>query len=305
MCLLLPYRYETGGDAEIFPLSRVTLAPEVDGLVEWVFVNGGEWVTAGTVLARMADYRQLNELRILESDIAAKRFDIERYRTTPLPEEVALAEEKVASARIQRRYSEDKLKRQEELLAQNFISSQAFEDSRNLADRDRQTLSEALSSLAALKAQVNPYQIETLKAELQKLEREADYYREQLKRTNLFSPIDGQVITPDLQYLRNSYLEAGTTFAQIEDTRTVLLHVAVPESDVGDLSLGARIRLKLWAYQGREFSGTVDEIQPSTEKADFGRIVYGSPADRSAQDPSRSLRNLGQLLFGIVFKTRG
>lgn len=258
--LCLPYQYEVSGTAEVFPAAKVTIAAETDGVVEAVNFKGGESVKTGQVLAQLADYKQTNDLKTVEAEIVSKQNEILRYRTTPSLEEIRLAEEKVATARQQVRYSIEKVQRQGSLLAQGFISSQAFEDTKNALDRDKQALEEAVKSLDSLKAQVNPYQIRQLEADLEKLRQEARFHSEQLRRTRLSAPIDGRIITPDLQNLRNTYLEAGQKFAEIEDARTMLLHVAVPEADAWDVATGASVTLKLWAYPNRDFPGNVDEI---------------------------------------------
>ena len=150
--------------------------------------------------------------------------------------------------------------RQEALALQGFISPQALSDVRAVTIRDKQALEEAVASLNSIKAQVNPYQIQGLIADLMKMQRQADYDREKLRRTQLISPIDGQIVTTDLQYLRNSFLEAGAKFADIEDVRSVNVQISVPEADLSDVSIGAPITLKLSAYSDREFMGKVNEI---------------------------------------------
>lgn len=258
--LFLPYRYETGGDAEVFPSARVTITVDTDGILEEINFNGGEHVKAGTVLARISDYNQSYALRMLEADIESKKYEIRQYQTTPSIEDIRLAEEKIRSARLQAEYSAEKLVRQEALALQGFISPQALSDVRATTIRDKQALEEAVANLKSIKAQVNPYQIQGLIADLMKMQRQADYDREKLRRTQLISPIDGQIVTTDLQYLRSSFLEAGMKFADIEDVRSVNVHISVPEADLSDVSIGAPITLKLSAYSDREFEGKVSDI---------------------------------------------
>ena len=258
--LFLPYRYETGGDAEVFPSARVTITVDFDGILEEINFKGGEHVKAGTVLARISDYNQFYALHMLEADIESQKYKIKQYQTTPSIEDIRLAEEKIRSARLQAEYSTEKLVRQEALALQGFISPQALSDVRAVTIRDKQALEEAVASLNSIKAQVNPYQIQGLIADLMKMQRQADYDREKLRRTQLISPIDGQIVTTDLQYLRNSFLEAGAKFADIEDVRSVNVQISVPEADLSDVSIGAPITLKLSAYSDREFMGKVNEI---------------------------------------------
>lgn len=273
-CLFLPYQYETGGNAEVFPSARVSITADIEGIIEEVYFKGGERVQPGTVLARIADYNQINQLNILDAEIEGKRYEIERYRSTPSIEDIKLAEKKISIAKTHAQYSQEKLKKQESLFEKGFISLQALEDARVTAERDKQLLDEAIASLKALKAQINPFQIETLKTELEKLQRQASYNREKLRRTNLVTPIGGRIVTTDLQYQLSSYLEAGKKFADIEDTDTIIVRAAIPESDLFEISDKAPLTLKLYAYPNRKFEGVVDEIEVIANTADYGRVVY-------------------------------
>lgn len=270
---LLPYRYEMGGDAEVLPLVRATISPEMDGVIEEIFVSSGQQVKAGTVLARMADYQFVNEIEIIEADIAAKQNEILRFQTTPSNAEIKLAEEHVNTARIQYTYTESRLQRQQTLIERGFVSQQSYEDIRRDLDRDRQLLAEAVSNLAAVKDQINPFQIAQLRDELQKLVRRANAYRDQLKHTRLTAPFDGRVVTGDLQYQRNSYFEAGKVLAEIENTSMVFVRIAVPEYDYVDILPGASVRVRLWAFPQREFIGTVEEIESTAVDKTYGTII--------------------------------
>ena len=272
-CLFLPYQYEIGGNAEVFPSERVTINMDIAGIIEEVYFNGGERVKPGTVLARIADHVQVNELNILEAEIKRKEHELEQYKTTPSIEQIKLANEKVLTARTNLQHSQEKLKKHELLFSQGFISKQAFEDVKVNAERDKQFLNEAVASLQALKTQINPNQIKVLNAELEKLHNQANYNRDKLRRTNMVTPIGGHIVTPDLQYLRNTYLPVGQKFADIENTDTVIIRVAVPEFDMQEVSIGAPFTLKLIAYPNQKFTGVVDEIETSAASADFGRIV--------------------------------
>ena len=301
--LFQPYQSEPGGSTEVFPAARSSISLDTDGLLEKINFNGGEQVKAGTVLAEVTDYNQWYALRILEADIDSQKYKIKQYETTPSVEDIKLAQEKIRTASLQAIYSDEKLKRQEGLVSQGFISSQALADVRILAVHDQQALDEAVASLESLKAQINPYQIQSMKADLIKMQREADYDREKLRRTKLVSPIDGRIITTDLQYLRNSFLKAGNKFADIEDQRTVIVHISVPEADVKDISVGARVTLKLYAYSDREFVGKVEEIPPvtsTTSSTTSSATSSTSVSNRYIQVSGRMDNSGGLLLTGLT-----
>jgi len=122
---------------------------------------------------------------------------------------------------------------------------------------------------------VNPNQIASLEAQKAKMDAEIILNKELLRRTALISPISGQIVTKELKYKLKSYVKEGTEFAVVEDLQTVLIQVSVPEPEIGEVKVGANLKLRLWSYPDREFEGTVEQILPAAEEEsiDAGRTV--------------------------------
>jgi putative peptide zinc metalloprotease protein len=271
--LFLPYPYETGGEVQIYPIAQHEVHAEMDGVIERVEFDGGEWVSQGTVLAQMANHRQLKDVQSTRASILSKERDIARLRTTPSAESLRLAEEQLALARLQYRYSVEEAERIEKLFGKGSVSTQQVEDARKKRDLDRQGVEEKRAGLEALKAQVNPNEIASAEAELQRLREELAFYEEQLRRTSLRMPITGRIATSKLKDLQNKYLEEGNLFALVEDARQVRVEVAIPESEILDVQVGARVRLKTWSHPGQVFTGTVTEIAPQASGESYGQVV--------------------------------
>lgn len=274
-CLFIPYPFHVGGEAEVLPAQRVILNAQMEGMVEDIFFDSGDFVPAGTRIAQMADHRQLRDLASAEADREAIAFEIEKLRSTPTPEEIASAMAKVDSARVAARYAANDQKRAELLFERGSSSIQELEDFRQKAELATQVLAETEASLAAVKAQVNPNQIASLEAQKAKMDAEITLNKELLRRTALVSPISGHIVTKDLQYKLKSYMKEGTEFAVVEDLQTVLIQVSVPEPQIGDVKVGAKLKLRLWSYPDREFEGTVEQILPAAEEevVDAGHTV--------------------------------
>jgi len=49
--------------------------------------------------------------------------------------------------------------------------------------------------------------------------------------------------------------------------------VSVPEWDVGEIAIGAQVRLKVWAYPTQIFTGKIVSIDPAVESESYGRVV--------------------------------
>lgn len=269
----LPYEYEAGGVAEIFPSASREIYSETDGVVEKVFFYGGEWVARGEVIAKMSSHRQQRDVSTTRAQLVAKQKDIDVLRSTPLPEAVSLAEKQLETAELEERYSREEAERQERLLAKGTVSVQEVDDARKQRDIDRQQVIEKTASLAALKAQINPNEIASAEAELQKLREDLDYYEEQLRRTSLRMPIDGTIVTTKLNDIENAYLEEGKLFAAVEDSRAVRVEIAVPETDVREVSIGDSVRLRTWSAPKSFSYGQVTEISPQASKDTYGAVI--------------------------------
>ena len=274
-CLFIPYPFHVGGEAEVLPAQRVVLNAQMEGMVEDIFFDSGDFVPAGARIAQMADHRQLRDLASAEADRQAIAFEIEKLRSTPTPEEIASAMSKIDSARVAARYATDDEKRAQLLFQKGSSSIQELEDFKQKAEQATQLLAETEANLAAVKAQVNPNQIASLEAQKAKMDAEIILNKELLRRTALISPISGQIVTKDLKYKLKSYVKEGTEFAVVEDLQTVLIQVSVPEPEIGEVKVGANLKLRLWSYPDREFEGTVEQILPAAEEEsiDAGRTV--------------------------------
>ena len=272
-CLFLPYPYETGGSAQVLPVAHHQLYAETDGVVEQVLFDGGEWVNKDTPVAQMANHRQTRDVLTTQSLIQKQKDDIEKLLTTPTKEELDLAVQQLEVARVQFKYSTEKAKRLEKLYASGNISLEDYEKAKGDMDVDKQQVLEKEANLLAVKNQVNPNQIEAARAELKKLQEDLEFYQEELRRTTLRMPVDGRILTMNLKNLRSKYLENGDLFAEVEDARMARIEISIPESDIGEVQLGDRVRLQIWTYPGQFFYGTVSEIYPSASTTDYGNVV--------------------------------
>ena len=107
-------------------------------------------------------------------------------------------------------------------------------------------------------------QTEYLKSELQ---------RSQGKLSNaaLRSPIDGIVITPELQNLAGKHLDAGAPFAQVLDLETAVVNIAIDEEDEPLLRSGQPTAIKLDSFPTQVWRGHVSIVGAEADAADAGR----------------------------------
>jgi RND family efflux transporter MFP subunit len=85
------------------------------------------------------------------------------------------------------------------------------------------------------------------------------------------SPIDGVVVTPDLQNLSGKRLDAGTTFAQVLDLSSAIVQVAIPERDLVLMKPGEEVAIKLDSYPQRTFRARISIVSPEAKAVDGDR----------------------------------
>ncbi len=152
---------------------------------------------------------------------------------------VSAARADVNAAEANRNLTVAELARYQKLYAKNFISASTL-------DIKKADLKTADARLAQAKAQ-------------------ADVSVNQAEYTNLRADRDG-VITL-IRAEPGQVVETGEVIAQIADTKSLEVLVAVPESKMTQISLNGPVNIKLWANPEKIYSGKVREIAPSADSA--------------------------------------
>ncbi len=77
------------------------------------------------------------------------------------------------------------------------------------------------------------------------------------------SPIDGTVIRSKV--IQDQQVTAATELAVIADTSKMYINVNIEETEISKIRLGEQVEVKIDAYDGKTFSGTVTEIKSTTQ----------------------------------------
>jgi multidrug resistance efflux pump len=115
-------------------------------------------------------------------------------------------------------------------------------------------------------------QVEAARAELRRLQQELKYAEQKNSGTDLIMPLDGYLLDSYLNKKIGSYLNQGDTFATVQDDRTLLGELQLPEYDAGEIKIGVNAELKLLAYPNEPIDGKVVSIEPATSEETYGRV---------------------------------
>jgi membrane fusion protein (multidrug efflux system) len=193
----------------------VMLRPEVGGRVKQIFFNDGQRVRKGQVMVQFED--QLQQAQLSQ----------------------AKAELSIAEANH---------KRNQELVAQNFISKRSLDESGAALEVARAKLALADATLQRLK---------------------------------VLAPFDG--ITGLKQMNVGDYLKDGADMVNIEDLDAVLLDFRLPERFQAKIRAGQKAQLTVDALPGRPFMAVVQAVDPLIEANGRSVGVRGCIDNRQQQ----------------------
>ncbi|MES2684095.1 MAG: efflux RND transporter periplasmic adaptor subunit [Pseudomonadota bacterium] len=304
---LLPYPHSPGGSFEVLPRDRADVRALTSGDVREVLVREGDTVKAGQALARLDDTGQKAKVAGAEAALARLQADLALAKKGAKSEEIDVARQRVATARANANLASGSFDRIASAYKGKSVTPQDYDRAKGAAEVARQQLIEAERSLALVSSPTQDDRIKALEAEVRGIQVDLDYQREQLAATTLAAPIAGVVVAPRLLFARGSYLDRGALLATIEDTAELIAEVKLPESSIGDITLGAAASAKPWAFPNSSFKGSVRSIAPNAEEGKYGKIVR---VNVTVSDPSGTLKagmtgnakvSAGWSFFGLVF----
>lgn len=230
-------------NGRVQPVLYVKISPEVSGEIIELPVKEGQTVRKGDLLVRIKP-----DTYIANSNSATASFRASQ---------AALA---TAQANLAR--AETEFRRQEVLYQNNLVSESLYVDAKTAYEVARAQLRSAT------------HQVEMSKAALDRAE-------EDLRKTVIYSPLDGTVIRLNSQVgerVVGTAMMAGTEIMTIADLNVMEARVEVGEIDVPLIQIGQVARLEADAFKDRKFVGEVTEIANSSRG-----LVLGSSGGFGAQ----------------------
>ncbi|GGH57442.1 HlyD family efflux transporter periplasmic adaptor subunit [Frigidibacter albus] len=284
----LPYNYEAGGLVQILPVARGQAAARTEGEIIEIYVAEGTTVTRGQVVAQMSSWNQASDVAVTEAMLAGAVASLARLEAGAKPEEIDVARSMVESAEASLFFSRTEAERARELVGTGAVSQAQFEKAQAAYDADLAGLEVARAQLVLVESGATTEEIAIARADVDRLTLELQFRRDELERTRITAPMDGRVVTPDLELRNGSFLRVGETLLEIENADVVRAAIAVPESDIALIEPGREVRLKAWGASDDEIPGVVESIAQAAEQEGYGSTVR---VDAAFPNPDGMLRS--------------
>jgi HlyD family secretion protein len=240
---------------KVTPIIKVEVKSKASGIVKKLYVDYGDRVKKGQLLAQLdkveieAQVAQSQAaLEAAQANLKSSQADFERAKVDAEGPDVPL---------LKRAYDRDV-----SMAKDGVVSESALEDAQKNYEMalNKQNVSKAQVTVLKAKIAQSQANVAQDEANLKQLE-------EQLSYTDIVSPIDGIVLSRDVQMgdAVSSILVLGSTATLVMtlgDTSEVYVKGKVDESDIGKVYLGQRARIKVESFKDKTFEGKVTKISP-------------------------------------------
>ena len=240
---------------KVTPITKVEVKSKASGIVKKLLVDAGDKVKKNQLLAQLdkeeieAQVEQSRAaVQAAEASLISSEADYERAKVDAEGPEVPL---------LKRAYD-----RAIGMAKEGVVSTSALEDAQKNYELalNKQNVSKAQATVLKAKIAQSQGQLGQDRANLKQLE-------EQLSYTDIQSPIDGVVLSRDVEMgdAVSSILVLGssaTLVMTLGDTSSVYVKGKVDESDIGKVYLGQPARIKVESFKDKTFNGVVTKISP-------------------------------------------
>jgi len=267
-------------DAVLYPLDQSSVMPKISAPVQKFFVNRGDHVKAGQLLATL-------ESRDLTAAVAESKGQLDQaesnYRATStatVPEQVIKAQTDVQSAQQTADAAQKLLANRQKLLEQGALARKLVDDAQVAYAQARAQLESAQEHLRALQSVGKDEQIKGAQAQVEAARGHFQSTEAQLGYSEVRAPIGG--VVSDRPLYAGEMANPGTPLMTVMDISKVIARANVPQNQAGSVQVGGAATLTQTG-SSLQVQGRVTVVSPATDPSSTTVqvwVVADNPGER-------------------------
>jgi HlyD family secretion protein len=240
---------------KIEPITKVEIKSKANGIIEKLNVDVDQMVHASDVLVEL-------DKENLRAQVRESRANLQAANAAQEAADAQLKKDKVAAEAPDLEFAQRNYERAQQLYAQKLVSPQSLDDAKSAMELARNRKAAAEVQLGISQAKLS----ESI-ANVAQAQAAVDRNEEQLANATIRAPINGTVLTRDIEVGSpvSSILNMGsaaTLVMTLGDINKVFVRGKVDEVDVGRVRLGQTARITVETFKDRKFEGRVTQISP-------------------------------------------
>ncbi len=263
---------------------RSDIAPKVAGRIANVSANVGQFVTQGTVIAKIDDSDARRRLASAQAAVKQATASVRQaearlglspngaFNASAIPE-VRAANANYPQALAELKQAEANEKRYRELVETGDVPMVAYETFRLARDTAR---TRANNAKEQLDAQVNTARqsnqaIASAQAGVEAAQTEVGTAQQELGDTVIRAPFSGFISERPVAV--GEYVSSASIIATLLRANPIKIQIQIAEADVPTVVIGRGVSIQVDAYKDRSFSGVVTNVNPAIDPASRSAVV--------------------------------
>lgn len=304
-------------------VQKINLSPEDSGRIAKLYINEGDRVQKGQIVARMNTERLQAQVNQYQASLNKTLADLKQKISGTRQEEIAESQARVAAAeasltaaqtRLHRAIAE--MKRNQPLVEDGAISRNVFEE---FVTREQEARANVEAELARLKEQrqsfnkakngFRPEEIAQAEAEVAEAKAQLAFYQSQLDNAVIRAPFvgiitrrfaqEGDFVTPNTSA---SATEGASSTSIAELSSGLEIEARIPEASIAKINRGQSVDIYTDTYPNETFKGRVSLIAPRAVQENNITFFRVKVALSSGQNKLKSGMNVRLTLHSQAIK---
>ncbi|MCW1360823.1 efflux RND transporter periplasmic adaptor subunit [Campylobacter sp. US33a] len=237
---------------EVYAKSQVDVGAQVSGQITKLYVNLGDHVKAGDLIAQIDKDKQQNEFDITKAQLASAKANLES--------------KKVALEIATRQYE-----REQKLYKSKATSLESLESIKN--------------NFYLLKANVAE-----LNAQVTQLEISLKNAQKDLEYTTITAPSDGQIVNIAVEVGQTvNASQNAPTLVRLADLSEMEVRMQITEADINKIKIGEKVKFSILSDPDKKYEATISSIDPADTVLSDSTSTSSSSANLNSSSTSNAI----------------
>jgi HlyD family secretion protein len=226
---------KTVATGSIVPKEEVLIKPNISGIVEEVFIEAGEYVKSGDLIATIRVIPNISSLTSAKNNIASNQTALQ-------------------TAKINLETQQANYDRQKALFDKGVIYANEFEGIKNTYLQTKQAVEQAQINVTGARQNFDIVKTGTTSG------------MGNIAQTQIRATVSGMVLDVPVkagnQVIEANNFNEGTSIASLADVKQMIFEGKVDESEVGKIKEGLPLEITIGAIEDKTFDAILDYIAP-------------------------------------------
>ena len=226
---------KTVATGNIVPKEEILIKPNISGVIEKVFIEAGEYVESGDLIAQIRVIPNVSSLTSSKNSIATNQTGLQ-------------------TAKINLQTQQSNYDRQKALFEKGVISANDFEAVKNTYLQTKQSVEQAKINVNSAQQNYDIIKTGTTSG------------LGNIAQTQVRATVSGMVLDVPVkagnQVIEANNFNEGTSIASLADVKFMIFEGKVDESEVGKIKEGLPLEITVGAIEGTTFEAVLDYIAP-------------------------------------------